>query len=73
MKFEVVLEKQRDGGYSVYVPKLPGCISQGNDKQEAMTNIREAMGLYLEDLSKNELEDLQDHIQIIEADVKVHA
>ena len=73
MKFEVILEKQKDEGYSVYVPKLPGCISQGNNKAEAMANIREAMELYLEDLSKNELEDLQHDIQIVEADVKVHA
>ena len=73
MKFEIILEKQEDGGYSVYVPKLPGCISQGDNKQDAMANIREAMELYLEDLSKNELEDLQHNIQIVEADVKVHA
>lgn len=48
MKLRVVLEPSEDGGYTVTVPALPGCISEGDTKQEALKNIREAIGLYLE-------------------------
>ncbi|MBI4140824.1 type II toxin-antitoxin system HicB family antitoxin [Candidatus Woesearchaeota archaeon] len=48
MKLTVVLEKQKEGGYTVYVPSLPGCISQGETKDEAVRNIKEAIELYLE-------------------------
>lgn len=43
-----MLEEQEEGGYTVYVPSLPGCISQGETKEEAMKNIKEAIELYLE-------------------------
>ena len=48
MKIRVVLEPSEEGGYTVYVPSLPGCISEGEDIQEALTNIQEAIELYLE-------------------------
>jgi predicted RNase H-like HicB family nuclease len=48
MKIQVVLEPSDDGGYTVYVPTLPGCISEGETVEEAMQNIREAIELYLE-------------------------
>ena len=48
MIFKVVLEPSDDGGYTVYAPSLPGCISEGDDKEEALKNIREAIELYLE-------------------------
>lgn len=48
MKLKVVLEPSEDGGYTVYVPSLPGCISEGNTREEALANIREAIELYLE-------------------------
>ena len=48
MKLTVVLEKQEEGGYTVYAPSLPGCISQGETKEEALKNIKEAIELYLE-------------------------
>ncbi len=49
MKLNVVLEPSDEGGFTVYVPALPGCISEGETEEEAMTNIREAIELYLED------------------------
>jgi antitoxin HicB len=49
MRYTVVLESEPDGGYVVTVPVLPGCVSQGDSKGEALTNIREAIALYLED------------------------
>ena len=48
MKLKVILELSNDGGYTVYVPGLPGCISEGDTKEEALTNIKEAIELYLE-------------------------
>lgn len=48
MKLHVVLEPSDDGGFTVHVPALPGCISEGNTRDEALTNIREAIELYLE-------------------------
>jgi len=48
MKLRVVLEPSEEGGYTVTVPALPGCISEGDTKEEALRNIREAIELYLE-------------------------
>lgn len=48
MKLKVILEPSDEGGYTVYVPSLPGCISEGETLKEAMDNIREAIQLYLE-------------------------
>ena len=49
MRYTVVLEREGDGGYVVSVPALPGCVSQGDTRDEAIANIREAIELYLED------------------------
>lgn len=48
MKLRIVLEPSEDGGFTVFVPTLPGCISEGESKEEALRNIREAIELYLE-------------------------
>ncbi|BCW93135.1 MAG: type II toxin-antitoxin system HicB family antitoxin [Acidobacteriota bacterium] len=48
MRVKVVLEASEEGGYTVYVPSLPGCISEGETVEEALRNIREAIELYLE-------------------------
>jgi len=48
MKLTVVFEQSDEGGYTVYVPSLPGCISEGDNKEEALNNIKKAIGLYLE-------------------------
>jgi len=45
--FEVVLEPQPEGGYTAYVPDLPGCVSEGQTEEEALAMIRDAMGGYL--------------------------
>jgi predicted RNase H-like HicB family nuclease len=47
MKLTVVLEASEEGGYTVTVPSLPGCISEGETRDEALRNIREAIELYL--------------------------
>lgn len=48
MRLKVVFEPSDDGGYTAYVPSLPGCISEGDTLEEARENIREAIELYLE-------------------------
>lgn len=48
MKLTVVLEEQEEGGYTAYVPSLKGCVSEGDSKEEAIKNIKEAIELYLE-------------------------
>jgi predicted RNase H-like HicB family nuclease len=48
MKLKVVLQRSEEGGYTAIVPVLPGCISEGDTKEEALANIREAIELYLE-------------------------
>lgn len=53
MRFSVVLRKAQEGGYWVSVPALPGCVSQGETKREALVNIREAIKLYVEVLRED--------------------
>lgn len=48
MNLKIVLEPSEEGGFTVYVPGLPGCISEGDTKGEALANIKEAIELYLE-------------------------
>ena len=49
MRYTFVLEREADGGYVATVPALPGCVSQGDTRDEVMRNIREAADLYIED------------------------
>lgn len=51
--FEVIIEKENNGkGYYAYCPTLPGCFSNGHTIEAARKNIREAIELHLESLSK---------------------
>lgn len=50
--YMAVFEREEDGGFSVYVPDLPGCASQGDTHEAAVANIREAIESYLEALVK---------------------
>ena len=49
-EYEVFLEEAEEGGYVVTVPALPGCISEGATREEALENIRDAIQGYLETL-----------------------
>jgi antitoxin HicB len=49
MRYTVLLDPEEDGGFVISVPALPGCISQGDTREEALANIREAIALYVED------------------------
>jgi len=61
MKLQVVLEPSDEGGYTVYIPALPGCISEGDSIDEALANIQEAVELYLEPV-ETDIADSQDMI-----------
>jgi predicted RNase H-like HicB family nuclease len=66
MRFKVVFEPSEEGGFTVYVPALPGCISEGETEQEALENIREAIELYLEPVEDDWVFDEQMLVQEVE-------
>ena len=53
MKFRILIEQDEDGVYVAECPSLPGCVSQGQTRQEALDNIQDAMKGYLESLKKH--------------------
>jgi predicted RNase H-like HicB family nuclease len=53
LKYEVIFEEAEEGGYTAYVPSLPGCISEGDTFEETKKNISEAILAYLESLAKD--------------------
>ncbi len=59
LEYNTIFEKEGEGGYSVWVPSLPGCASQGETFEEAFENIKEAIKLYLED-SQETVEEFTD-------------
>jgi predicted RNase H-like HicB family nuclease len=48
-KYTVILNQEPDGGFVVTVPALPGCVTQGDTRDEALANVREAISVCLED------------------------
>jgi predicted RNase H-like HicB family nuclease len=66
MRLKVILEPSKEGGYTVYVPSLPGCISEGETVQEALANIREAIELYLEPVEDDWVTDDNEAVQEVE-------
>ena len=50
MRYRVLIEQDEDGVYVAEVPALPGCLSQGKTRGEAIDNIKEAVTAYLESL-----------------------
>lgn len=52
-----MFQEEKEGGFSVWVPSLPGCTSQGETFEEALKNIKEAISLYLEDSDQDKSED----------------
>ncbi len=53
LRFRALIEQDEDGVFVAEVPSLPGCISQGNTRQEALDNIKDAMKGYIESLRKH--------------------
>ena len=50
MRYTVIFEPEEEGGFHAWCPALKGCHSQGDTREEALTNIQEAIALYLESL-----------------------
>jgi len=53
MRFRIVIEQDKGGMYVVECPTLPGCISQGKTREEALQNIKDAIHGYIESLKKH--------------------
>ena len=51
-EYNVIFQEEKEGGFSVWVPELPGCASQGETFDEALVNIKEAIQLYLGETKK---------------------
>lgn len=66
MRFKVVLEPSDEGGFTVYIPSLPGCISEGDTVEDALKNIEEAAELYLEPVEDDWVLDEQTLVKEIE-------
>jgi|TARA_B100002003_G_C13981697_1_gene474724 predicted RNase H-like HicB family nuclease len=65
MELKIMLEEQEEGGFTVHVPSLPGCISEGDTVEELIKNIREAIELYLD----VELDDIDKKGKIINIEI----
>ena len=70
MKYTIILEKEEEGGYSAQCLELPGAISQGESKEEALNNIREAIEAVLEVLNQ-EVKRLREVVEISALEVSV--
>lgn len=55
LEYNVIFTPEAEGGFSVYVPELRGCVSQGDTFEEAQKNIKEAIELYLESIGDDDL------------------
>ncbi len=53
MKFGIIIEQDEDGMFIAQCPSLPGCVSQGKTRKEALDNIKDAIRGYLESLKKH--------------------
>lgn len=53
MKYRIIIEEDEDGVFVADCPSLPGCISQGKTRKEALTNIKDAIKGYLKSLKKH--------------------
>ena len=70
-RFRVVLEPAVEGGFSVHVPALPGCASQGEAVEEALSNIKEAIELYLWSLKDDGLPIPDSDVDVLLEEVEV--
>ena len=69
-RFTVVIEREPDGGFSVYVPDLPGCASQGDTHEEALANIREAIECHIEGLKADGLPVPEPHTEVATVEIE---
>ncbi len=72
LEYSVVFEEAEEGGYTAFVPSLPGCISEGDTFEEAKKNITEAIEAYLESLAKDKVEPIEETEDIFIGKVKIN-
>jgi predicted RNase H-like HicB family nuclease len=68
--YRVLLKPEPEGGFTVNVPSLPGCITYGEDLDEALVNAREAIELYVESL-KAHGEDIPTDTDVLEYNLQL--
>lgn len=71
LKYTVIFEPAEEGGYTVSVPTLPGCVSEGDSFEEAVKMIKDAMKGYLAVLKKEKLEIPKAETDIVVTQVSV--
>jgi len=69
--YKIIFEPQEEGGFTVYVPKLPGCVSEGETYNEAFDNIKEALELYLSVQKERNIDFIYDDTHISEIGIAV--
>ncbi len=70
LNYSVLFQKEPEGGYTVIVPSLPGCVTYGKDLEEAQKMAREAIELYLESLKKHN-EEIPNQEEVFYGQVRV--
>lgn len=65
MKLHVVVEKDETGYYVAEVPALPGCLSQGKTRDEALVNIKEAIAGWLEVMEAKQAFDPRQTVEVV--------
>jgi antitoxin HicB len=65
LNFKILLKKEPEGGFTVFVPSLPGCITYGDTVDESIINAKEAIELYIESLKAHgeEIPDEEDMLE----------
>lgn len=64
--YKAIIESCEEGGFTAYVPSLPGCVSEGETYEECLANIREATELYIETARDMKHVITEDHTHITE-------
>ncbi len=72
LNYRVLLRKEPEGGYTVMVPSLPGCVTYGETVEESLKMVKEAIGLYLETL-REDGEEIPTDEGLLESTVTVEA
>lgn len=70
-KYTAVFSPEETGGYSITIPALPGCVSQGETFEEALANIKEAAELYLEDMKESDIPEEKASIVVSPVNIRI--
>jgi len=71
MKLKVLIRPESVGGYSVSLPPLPGCYSEGENLQEAIENIREAAELWLDVASEKATAGAENDVEAVLQEIEL--